>query len=157
MFSMTPPKELITAKHSLSNQQKVVAHKLVMGATVRMVSQDMGVSEQLIEKWTWSRLFLEYMAKLEKRFYDQLEKQILSLRRAAFRVLEQSLSSEDSMEKRWAVEKVLHATEDKTMNLNINDGRADDRPALSDKAKEGAKAYLEGLAENRDKFFNNVN
>jgi len=155
--SKVTPKELSTAKQSLSNKQKHAAHKLVMGATRKMVAQEMGINEQLIERWEWNRSFLEYMAKLEKRFYEHLEKQILSLRRAAFKVLEQTLTSEDYNERRWAVERILHATEDKTMNLNINDGRVDDRPALSDNGKAAAKAYYAELAQQRDTFFKDMN
>jgi hypothetical protein len=156
-FSKSGPPELLTAKVGLSNKQKHVAHKLVMGATVKMVAQEMRLSESVIERWTYTRSFLHYMAKIEKRLYDSLERRIITLRRGALKVLESSLASDDMMERRWAVEKILHVTEDKTLNLNINDGRVDDRPALSDNGKAAAKAYYAELAQQRETFFKDMN
>lgn len=135
-----------TGKKPVRNLEMRAIHKkaarlFLAGLSVRAIAKQIGVGEESVQDWMYRIQFVKYVEELEKKYHRVLDKEIITMRREAFHVLRESLTSEDLYQKRWAVQTILNTTQTQEMTLNINSSvQAAD--ALDDKAKKVAKEYM---------------
>lgn len=121
--------------------QKKAAHLFLCGLTPQMVAQELDIPVSRVRNWQFFGPFVEYMQKLENKYCAILDKEVIKLRRHAYHVLQEALSSPDLYHQRWAVNTILSATAARDINVNLHQV-LEQRTDLHPEAKQAAKVFL---------------
>lgn len=133
-------KKFVTG-NNLKPLHKKAARLYLAGLTHIMIGKELGVKPSQVQSWTMNLKFIKYVDELEKKYHAVFDKEIMSLRRHAFHVLKEGLTSEDLYHQRWAVSTILNSTQVQEMTLNLKSSVEGGDP-LDDRAKKAAKEYM---------------